>query len=207
MSHFLQQTDIVPGQSSTATFPEVDQNGGVTSYSLKLPSGKTPSLPANMATTDMLAQLISGNLNLTASDRAGMSLSWDGSRGLPYFTYGDQNNEARSNLLGTTENGIYLTDRGNAVPEVSTGRRTLIQTFTIQNAVDGMIVPFPQQFADDDVYVFPVPIAQINNGMWIMPYCGYWNENRANFTLTRYFVDSSMIRVPGKVKCIAIGSL
>lgn len=190
MSNFLQQTEIVAGQSSTASFPVVDQNGGVDPRNIEIPPGKTPSLPDNLATTDMLAQLVSGVLNLGTSDKQGLSLRFDGQLGVPSFTYGTLNSQVTSHLLGTTETGAYLTERGNVVPEMSTGKSTLIQTFTIQNARDGMVVPFPQQYSDDDTVVFLNPEAQINNGTWIMPFVGAYAYNRANFVLTSYFVNS-----------------
>lgn len=207
MSNFLQQTEIVAGQSSTASFPVVDQNGGVDPRNIEIPPGKTPSLPDNLATTDMLAQLVSGVLNLGTSDKQGLSLRFDGQLGVPSFTYGTLNSQVTSHLLGTTETGAYLTDRGNAVPEITTGKRTGFQIFTIQNARDGMVVPFPQQYADDNTVVFLSPEPQIYNGKWIMPFVGAYAYNRANFVMTRYFVDNSLNSVSGPVHCLAIGSI
>lgn len=207
MSSFFQQTDIVAGQSSTASFPVVDQNGGVDPRNIEIPPGKTPSLPDNLATTEMLAQLVSGVLNLGTSDKQALGIAWDGQIGVPRLTYGSLNSQATCHLLGTTEAGIYLTDRGNSVPEITTGKRTAFQLFTVTDGRDGLIVPYPQQFADDNTVVFLSPEPQIYNGKWIMPFVGAYAYNRANFVMTRYFVDSSLNSVSGPVHCLAIGSI
>lgn len=203
----LQQTDIIPGQSSTATFPSLNRNGGIDLNTGLMPPGKAPKLPNNLATTDMLAQLVSGHLGLRPTDQAVLGLAWDGVLGIPRLTYGTLDKQITSSLLGATPQGLYLTERGNIVPEMSTGKKTLLQTFTIQNARDGMTVPYPQQYSDDDTVVFLTPEAQQKDGTWIMPWVGAYNYNRANFTLTRYFTDPGLNGVTGTVKCLSIGSI
>lgn len=204
----LQQTPIIPGKASTATVITRDQNGDIVPLTFLVPPGKDAVLPDNLITKDDLQGYLIGVLGTGASDQQGVDVHWNGWADTPELVYGSLSDQKFSNLLGTNAAGLYLTDRGNVVPEMANKTRTLLQSFTATNVQDGAYITFPQPFASDDVQLFITPRTPSNsNNQWIPPLIGYSTLTQSGFNLTRLYADSTPKEWAGDVSILAVGSL
>lgn len=194
--------NFTPGLPTRKTLVFTDNNGNRFSTEIDVNPG-APGADGTQAGAG-----VSSTLGLGAGDQPGVGLGWDSSGNYPFMSHGSTNNPVRSNLIGTTPGGVYQTDRGNGILETTGGKRLLYQHFFIQNAHDGTVIPFPQQFADNEVAVFLTPSPQVlSDGRWILPYVGAFGFTRSSFVLTRYFTDPSLIDNTGWVNCVAIGAI
>lgn len=161
---YLEQTDPIPGQAVTVTIPFLDRNGNLQSGKIKVAPGKDAVLPDNLLTEDEIKNYVLGNLGTGQSDRQAVGIHWNGWQDTPELVYGTLQNQLFSNLLGTNAAGLYLTNSGNIVPEITGSSRTLIQTFlatTPTNTPRGTIT-FPRAFAPGtQPFVFCSPVTEV----------------------------------------------
>lgn len=204
---FLQQTDPVPGQPVTVTIPYLDKNGTLQMGQIKVAPGKNAVLPDNIITADELQNYVVGNLGTGATDQKAIGVHWNGYADTPEMVIGDMKDQKYSNLLGSNQNGLYLTNFGNVVPEMPAKNRVMIQPFTATNVQDGASITFPQAFTSDDVTVFITPKTPSATGSWSPPICGYNNLNRYGFGLTRFFTDGTPKTSTGDISVLAIGKI
>ncbi|MCX8667111.1 hypothetical protein J3T99_05730 [Acetobacteraceae bacterium B3987] len=204
---FLKQTDPVAGQPVTVTIPYLDQTGTLQFGQIKVPPGKDATLPDNLLTTDAIQNYVLGNLGQGANDQQAVGVHWNGENDTPEMVYGNLKDQKYSNLLGSNQNGLYLTNFGNVVPEIQAGKRQMIQRFTATNVKDGDIITFPQAFTDDNVSLMVFPKLPNANGNWDFPICGYGGVSRYNFGCSRAYLGSTPKTEPGDISVIAIGGI
>ncbi len=204
---FLQQTDPVAGQPVTVTLPYLDQNGTLQMGQIKVAPGKDAVLPDNILTSDEIQNYVLGNLGSGDTDQKAVGVHWNGYADIPMMVVGSLKDQKYSSLLGTNQNGLYLTNFGNIIPEMPAQSRMLLQPFTATGVQDGNTITFPQAFTSDDVKVFITPKTPSATGSWSPPICGCTNINRYGFGLTRFFTDGTPKTSVGDISILAIGKI
>lgn len=96
---------VQPGQCSQVSQIYRQPNGTVITTRFILPPGKSAKLPGNIATTDMIDQMVSGTQGTGAGDLRGYSLFWDSSNNCPAMLYGN-NSGMQKVLLLSNATGI-----------------------------------------------------------------------------------------------------
>lgn len=192
----LQQTPIIPGESTKVTLPGINPNGGYNYYQFLVPPGKAAELPKDIARLSDLTEFVSGQFAMAATDLPVFGLHWDTPNDHMVSLIGDTNNTRYSVVLAQSTGGTYRTHRGNTVLETGDNLGTLVQYLQIDNATDGQLISFPTAYTSDNVNVNITPIIGTSGSI---PNYAIANPNRWNFVFRTTQTCTIHIQVKGNV--------